>query len=414
MTRIARPDYDLESVRSEFPTLGQTVYDRPLVYLDNAATAQMPAKAIDAVREFQTRDRSNIHRGVHALSVRATEHYEAARVTASRFINATSPKECVFVRGTTEAVNLVAWSFVRPRVSEGDSILITGLEHHSNIVPWQLLGEATGARLKVVPLRDDGTISVDDFAQALTPDVRFASFAHVSNALGTVNPVGSLTALCREKNIPCLIDGAQAAPHIPIDVKELGADFYAFSGHKVYGPTGIGILWGRAQHLEAMPPWQGGGEMISSVSFEGSTWNAIPHKFEAGTPNIGGAIGLGAALEWLMDFGIAKAAAWETALLEHATQVLGTIPGLRIIGTAPEKAGVLSFVIEGAHPHDIGTILDRDGVAIRAGHHCAEPVMRHFGIPATARASFALYNTMEEIEALSGSVRRVQEMFADV
>ncbi len=414
MTRIPCPDYDLDAVRSEFPALDQRVYDHPLVYLDNAATAQMPGKVIDAVREFQTRDRSNIHRGVHALSVRATEHYEAARTTAARFLGASSPRECVFVRGTTEAVNLVAWSFVRPRVSEGDSVLITGLEHHSNIVPWQLLGEATGVRLKVVPLRDDGSISVEDFAESLTPDVRFVSFAHVSNALGTVSPVESLTALCREKGIPCLIDGAQAAPHIPIDVEALGADFYAFSGHKVYGPTGVGVLWGRAEHLEAMPPWQGGGEMISSVSFEKSTWNSIPHKFEAGTPNIGGAIGLGAALAWLMDFGIAKAAAWESTLLEHATKILSGIPGLRVIGTAPIKAGVLSFVIEGAHPHDIGTILDRDGVAIRAGHHCAEPVMRHFGIPATARASFALYNTMEEIETLAESVLRVQEMFADV
>ncbi len=414
MTGMPRPSYDLAAVRAEFPALAQSVYERPLVYLDNAATAQMPAPVIDAVHEFQTRDRSNIHRGVHALSVRATESYEGAREIVSRFLGAAAPRECIFVRGTTEAINLVAWSFVRPRVSEGDAILVTGLEHHSNIVPWQLLGETTGTRLKVVPLGDDGSVAIEDFAEALTPDVKFASFSHVSNALGTVNPVKAMAALCRERSIPCLIDGAQAAPHVPVDVQDIGADFYAFSGHKVYGPTGIGVLWGKTTHLESMPPWQGGGEMISSVAFEGSTWNTIPHKFEAGTPAIASAIGLGAALAWLMDFGIDEAARWEATLLKHATEVLGTIPGLRIIGTAPEKCGVLSFVLDGAHPHDIGTILDRDGVAIRAGHHCAEPVMRRFGIPATARASFALYNTMDEVESLAESIRKVQEMFADV
>jgi cysteine desulfurase/selenocysteine lyase len=411
VTTTATARWDVEAVRREFPILSQTVHGKPLVYLDSAASAQKPAAVIDAERDVYERCYANVHRGVHLLSQRATEAYEKARTTVRRFLNAADTREIVFVRGTTEAINLVAQSYGRRQLGAGDEVLISGLEHHSNIVPWQLLCEEKGARLRVAPIDDSGEVELAAFERLLSSRTRIVSVAHVSNALGTVDPVRRMTELAHAAGAVVLIDGAQAAPHLALDVRAIGCDFYAFSGHKVYGPSGIGALYGRAALLEAMPPWQGGGDMIASVSFERSTWNELPYKFEAGTPNIAGAIALGAALEWLETHGIEAIASHERELLAHGTELLREIAGLRLVGTARDKAGVLSFVLEGVHPHDVGTVLDHEGIAVRTGHHCAQPVMERFGIPATTRASLACFNTREELDALALGIRRVQEMF---
>ncbi|MHC4493104.1 MAG: SufS family cysteine desulfurase, partial [Planctomycetota bacterium] len=365
--------FDVERVRKDFPLLHQTVHGKPLVYLDNAATAQKPQAVIDAVARYYRRDNANVHRAVYELAERSSRAYEDARARAAHLLGAADPREIVFVRGTTEAINLVAQTFGRQKLGEGDEVLITGMEHHSNIVPWQLLCEQTGARLRVAPIDDCGELVLEEFEKLLTPRTRLVAAVHVSNALGTVNPVDEMGALARERGVPVLLDGAQAAPHMKVDVQTLDCDFYAFSGHKVFGPTGIGVLWARAKHLEAMPPWQGGGEMIASVTFEKSTWNQIPWKFEAGTPNMAGAVGLGAALDYVTDLGLDRIAAREHDLLTYATEVLSAVPGLQLIGTAGRKVAVLSFVLESVHPHDVGTILDREGVAVRTGHHCAQP-----------------------------------------
>jgi len=402
----AKP-YDVEAIRRDFPALQQTVHGKPLVYLDNAATTQKPRAVIDAMVRFYTETNSNVHRGVHELSQRATEAFEGARLKVQRFIGAESEREIVFVRGTTEGINLAARCFVGHRLDAGDEILVTGLEHHSNIVPWQMLCEKTGARLRVAPIDDAGEVPLDTFEKLLGPRTKFVSIAYVSNALGTVLPVKEMVARAHRAGVPVLVDAAQAVSHMKVDVRDLDCDFLAFSGHKLYGPTGIGVLYGKRQHLESMPPWQGGGDMISSVTFEKSTWNRLPWKFEAGTPDIAGGIGLGAAIDYVQSVGLDAIAAHEDDLLTRATEAVGALPGVRLIGTAAEKESVLSFVIEGIHPHDIGTILDREGVAIRTGHHCAQPVMDRFGIPATARASFGLYNTREEVAALVRGLERV-------
>jgi len=405
-------EFDLLEIRREFPALHQKVHGKPLVYLDNAATTQKPKAVIDAVTQFYRSDCSNVHRAVHTLSDRATNAYEAARKTVKQFINARSEREIVFVRGATEAINLVMNSFVRPRMKAGGEILISALEHHSNIVPWQLLAEQTGARLVVAPINDDGELMLDEFERCLSSRTVFVALAHISNALGTVMPVREIVQMAHARNIPVLIDGAQAVAHVGVDVQELDCDFYAFSGHKVFGPTGIGVLYGRENLLDEMPPYQAGGDMIRSVTFEKTTYNELPYKFEAGTPHIAGSIGLGAALEYLKRVGIDRAGAHERELLAYGAELLTAIPGLRMIGTAREKVGVLSFVLEGVHPHDVGTILDRDGIAVRTGHHCAQPVMDRFGVPATTRASLALYNSKAELDALANSIRRVQKLFA--
>jgi cysteine desulfurase / selenocysteine lyase len=406
------PRLDVAAARAEFPILRQTVHGKPLAYLDNAASTQKPRAVIDAERQLYEEYYSNVHRGVHTLSMRATEAYEAARVRVQKFLGAAESREIVWTRGTTESINLVAHSFLRPRLQPGDEILISGLEHHSNIVPWQMLREEKGALLKVAPIDDDGEIVLEELERLLSPRTKLVAVSHVSNALGTVNPVERIVALARERGVPVLVDGAQALPHLAVDVRALGCDFYAFSGHKVYGPSGIGGLYGRAELLAAMPPYQGGGDMILSVSFERSVYNSIPYRFEAGTPNIAGAIGMGAALDYVSGLGLPAIAAWEDELLAYGTQALRGVPGLRIVGTARRKASVLSFVMDGVHPHDIGTVLDYEGVAIRTGHHCAQPVMERFGVPATARASLALYNTREEIDALVRGLHKVREMFA--
>jgi cysteine desulfurase/selenocysteine lyase len=396
----ARAVFDVERVRADFPLLRQTVADgRPLVYLDNAATTQKPQRVIDAISRFYTEDNANIHRGVYDLCERATRLYEGARIRIARFVGAGDDREIVFVRGTTEAVNLVAHSFCRPRLGAGDEVVVSALEHHSNIVPWQLVCEERGARLRVIPMN-----------ARLGPRTRILAVGHVSNALGTVNPVREIVARAHARGVPVLVDGAQALPHFPVDVRALGCDFYAASGHKVFGPTGVGFLYGRLDLLEAMPPYQGGGDMIRSVSFAGTTFAPPPARFEAGTPNIAGAIGLAEALEYVAALDREAMAVHEAELLAHATQALSAVPGLRIIGTAAEKVGVLSFVMDGAHAHDIGTIVDQDGIAVRTGHHCAQPVMEAFGVPATARASFALYNTHAEVDALAAAVARVREV----
>jgi cysteine desulfurase / selenocysteine lyase len=404
--------YDVERIREDFPILHQTVHGRPLVYLDNAATSQKPRAVIDAIRNYYERDNANIHRGVHFLSERATEDYERARRTAQQFVNAADAREIIFVRGTTEAINLVAQTYGRKHVAAGDEVLITAMEHHSNIVPWQLLCDEKGARLRVAPINDRGELLVDEFEELLGERTRFVALPHVSNALGTINPVAKLVEMAHRWNAPVLVDGAQAAPHLPIDVQALGCDFYAFSGHKVYGPTGIGILYGKAALLDAMPPYQGGGEMISSVTFEKTTYNKLPHKFEAGTPDISGAIGLGAALDYVNALGLGAIAAHEDGLLAHATAELSAVPDICLIGSAAHKASVVSFVMDGIHPHDIGTILDQEGIAVRTGHHCAQPVMQRFNVPATVRASFGLYNTKQEVDTLVSGIRKVREVFA--
>jgi cysteine desulfurase/selenocysteine lyase len=407
----AAPTWDVALLRREFPILRQTVHGKPLVYLDSAASAQKPQAVIDAERELYERYYANIHRGVHRLSQLATEAYEKARATVRRFLNAAETREIVFLRGTTEAVNLVAQSYGRRHVGAGDEVLITGLEHHSNIVPWQMLCEEKGASLRVAPIDTTGEVDLPAYERLLTPRTRIVAVSHVSNALGTINPVRRMSELAHAAGAVVLVDGAQAVPHLAVDVRAIGCDFYAFSGHKVYGPSGIGALYGRAALLESLPPWQGGGDMIASVSFEKSTWNELPYKFEAGTPNIAGGIGLGAALEWVLAHGLAPIAAHEAELLRYGTELLSEIRGLRLIGTAAHKASILSFALDGVHPHDVGTVLDYEGIAVRTGHHCAQPVMDFFRVPATTRASLACFNTTEDLDALARGVRKVQELF---
>jgi cysteine desulfurase / selenocysteine lyase len=403
--------YDIETIRADFPILHQRAHGQPLVYLDNAATSQKPKRVIEAVARYYERDNANIHRGVHYLSEKATAEYENARKGVQSFIGAREAREIIFVRSTTEAINLVAQTYGRQHLATGDEVLITGLEHHSNIVPWQLLCEEKHARLRVAPINDKGEVLLDELERLLSPRTKIVSVAHVSNALGTINPLPQIIKMTHARSIPVLVDGAQAAPRLPVNVQQLDADFYAFSGHKSYGPTGIGVLYGKAALLEAMPPYQGGGDMISSVTFEKTVYNKVPHKFEAGTPDMSGAVGLRAALEYLNHLGLENIAEYEHDLLTYATEQVSAIPGVRLIGTAKEKAGVLSFIMEGVHPHDIGTILDQQGIAIRTGHHCAQPVMQRFGVDATARASFGLYNTKEEIDALVKGIHKVREVF---
>ncbi|HEU4339433.1 MAG TPA: cysteine desulfurase [Planctomycetota bacterium] len=402
---------DVRKVRADFPILSRKVRGKPLVYLDNAATTQKPRAVLDAIRNYYETLNSNIHRGVHTLSELATKAYEGARLKVRAFLNAGDAREIVFVRGATEGINLVAHSFGRTYLRPGDEVLVTAMEHHSNIVPWQILRDERGIVLKVAPIADDGSLIVEELEKRLSPKTKLVAVAHVSNALGTVNPVKRIVEIAHARGIPVLVDGAQAAPHLRIDVQDIGCDFYVFSGHKVYAPTGIGVLYGKAHLLEEMPPYQGGGEMILSVTFEKTVYNRIPHKFEAGTPNIEGVIGLGAAIDYLAGLGLDAVAAHEEALLEHGTKILSAVKDLRIIGTAPEKAGVISFVLGDIHAHDIGTILDREGIAIRTGHHCAQPVMDRFGVPATARASFGVYNATEELDALAAGLKRVTEVF---
>jgi len=406
------PGLDIEKVRADFPILQRTVHGKPLVYLDTAASAQRPLAVIEAIDGFYRNHNANIHRGVHLLSQEATEDFEQARLKAAGFINAPSEQECVFTRGTTESINLVAHSFVRPRIKAGDEILISWMEHHSNIVPWQLLCEETGAVLKVVPMNQRGELEMDALAEMLNERVKMLAIVQISNALGTINPVAEICAMAKQHGIPVLVDGAQAVPHQAVDVQALDCDFYCFSGHKMYGPTGIGVLWGRYDHLQAMQPYQGGGEMIRHVTFEKSTFNDAPGKFEAGTPNIAGAIGLGAAIDYLHGIGMDKVAAWEARLLAYGTERLTQVEGFRMIGTAAHKAGVMSFVLGDIHPNDVGTLVDLHGVAIRTGHHCAMPVAQFFGLPATARASLGVYNTFEEIDILAKSLEKTIEMFA--
>jgi cysteine desulfurase / selenocysteine lyase len=405
-------DFDVTAVRRQFPILARMVRGKPLAYLDNGASAQRPEAVIDAVDDYERHHHANIHRGVHTLSQEATALYENARDRLVEFIGARSRHEVIFVRGTTEAVNLVAQSYARPLLKPGDEILITHLEHHANIVPWQMVCEQTGAQLVVVPIDSRGEVHVDAVLALMSPRTRLFACAHVSNALGTVLPVRRLIAAAKARGIVTLIDGAQAVPHMQVDVQDLGCDFYAFSGHKMFGPTGIGVLYGREQLLERMPPWQSGGEMILAVTFAKTTFNGLPNKFEAGTPNISGAIGLGAAVTYLQGLDRDAAERHETLLLDHATAALNAIPGTRIVGTAPDKASLVSFTVAGVHPHDLGTILDEEGIAIRTGHHCAMPVMEFFKLPATARASFAFYNTFEEIDRLAAGVERARRLFA--
>jgi cysteine desulfurase/selenocysteine lyase len=403
--------FDAAARRADFPALDQQVYGKPLVYLDSAATTQKPRAVIDAISRFYERDNANVHRGVHALSERATKAFEGARVTVARFLGA-DPGEVIFVRGATEAINLVAQSFGRLRVGAGDEIVVTTLEHHSNIVPWQLLAQAAGAKVVPAPIDDRGDLDLDGLERLLGPRVKLLAVTQVSNALGTVTPLPAVIALARARGVPVLVDGAQGAPHLGVDVKSLGADFYVFSGHKLYGPTGIGVLWARREHLEAMPPWQGGGDMIRSVSFERTTFNEVPYKFEAGTPDIAGAVGLAAALDYVQAIGLPAIAAHEEALLREAEQALLAVPGVRLIGTPRHRAGVISFLVGDIHPHDLATIVDRQGVAIRAGHHCAQPLMKRLGLPATARASFALYSTSADVEALCRALHAAIKLFS--
>jgi cysteine desulfurase / selenocysteine lyase len=403
---------DVERIRQDFPILRQQVNGRPLVYLDNAATTQKPQAVIDAVHRFYSSENANIHRGVHHLSGQASAAYEAVREKVARFINAREPHEVVFTRGTTDSINLVAQSYGRAFLRPGDEVLITEMEHHSNIVPWQLVCEQVGAKLRAAPLTSTGELDLERFHALLNDRTRLIALVHLSNALGTVNPIKRVIEWAREREVPVLVDAAQSVPHLPVDVQELDCDFLAFSGHKLFGPTGVGVLYGRESLLDRMPPHQGGGGMIETVTVERSTWAGLPMKFEAGTPMIAQVIGLGAAVDYVRGIGLTAIAAWERELLAQATDLVSALPGCRIIGTAPDKASILSFVLDNVHPHDIGTILDSEGVAIRAGHHCAQPVMRHFGVPATARGSFAFYNTMEDVEALSVGLKSVTRMFS--
>ena len=409
LTQLA--PFDVRKIRDDFPVLKQLARGKPLVYLDSANTSQKPQRVIDAEREVYETYYANVHRGVYEISAKAEKAFEGARVKLQGFLGAAQSREIVFTRGTTEAINLVAYSFGRKNVGAGDEVLISGLEHHSNIVPWQMLCEEKGARLRVAPIDDAGEIRLDELQKLIGPRTKLVAVGHVSNALGTVNPVREIVKMAHAQGVPVLIDGAQAAPHLPLNLRELDCDFYAISGHKMFGPSGIGALYGKAERLEAMPPFQGGGDMILSVTFEKTTYNKIPYKFEAGTPNIAGTIALGATVDYLNAIGMENVAAHEHALLEYATAALSSLPGLRIIGTAKHKAGVVSFVLDGIHPHDVGTVVDYEGVAIRTGHHCAQPVMERFGVPATCRASFALYNTVEDVDVLVRGLRKVQEMF---
>ena len=402
---------DVQRIRQDFPVLDQLVNGKPLVYLDNAATSQKPRAVIDAISNYYLHNNSNVHRGVHTLSQRATDDYEAGREAVRRFINAPSDNEVIYVRGTTEGLNLVAHSFGRKFFKAGDEVIITGMEHHSNIVPWQILGKEIGIRLRVIPFNDDGELLMDEYESLLNNRTRLVSVVHQSNALGTINPVAAMAELAHARGIPVMVDAAQSIPHMPVDVQALGADFLTFSGHKMYGPTGIGVLWGRADLLNDMPPYQSGGEMIRSVTFEETIYNVLPHKFEAGTPDIAGAIGLGAAVEYLEAIGMERIAAYEQALMRYGAERLSAIEGVRLIGTAQERGGILSFYMETAHAHDIGTILDAEGIAVRTGHHCAQPVMARYEIPATVRASLSFYNTTDEIDALVKGIDRVIEVF---
>ena len=407
----AHETLSIAEYRDDFPALQQDVNSHPIVYLDSAASAQQPDSVIEAIANYERHDHANVHRGVHTLSHRATEAYEGARDRIREFINASSRSEIVLTSGTTESINLVAQSFCRPRFGPGDKILITHMEHHSNIVPWQLVCEQTGAELIVAPIRQNGELDLDTFHELLTDEVRIVAIAHISNALGTINPVREIIAKARSRDIPVLLDGAQGVPHMPIDVQALDCDFYTFSAHKMFGPTGVGVLYGRESLLEKMPPYQGGGDMILEVSFDGTTYNDLPYKFEAGTPNISGVVGLGAAVEYLDTVGMARIAEHEQALLDYMMQKLGAIEGVRLIGTAAEKASVQSFLVDDIHPHDVGTILDHEGVAVRTGHHCAMPVMDYYGVPGTARASLALYNNTDDIDRLAEAVVKTRQIF---
>ncbi len=414
--QTVRPDrstrFDVEEARRDFPILREKVRGKPLVYLDNAATSQKPQVVIETLQKYYSLENANIHRGIHFLSERATQAYEDARAKVGGFLNAAESREIIFVRGTTEGINLVAQSYGRKFIGEEDEIILSAMEHHSNIVPWQILCEQVGARLRVIPMNDDGELLIDEYERLLSDRTKLVAVTHLSNALGTINPVKQIIQIAHHRGVPVLVDGAQAAPHLKVDVRDLDCDFYAFSGHKLYGPTGVGVLYGRASLLDAMPPYQGGGDMISSVTFEKTLYNVLPYKFEAGTPNIAGGIGLGAAIDYLSQVGLELVAAYERELLDYAAEAVSTISGVRIIGTAREKAGVLSFVLDGVHAHDIGTILDQEGIAIRTGHHCSMPVMQRFGVPATARASLAFYNTREEVNALVGAIHNVKRMFS--
>ena len=407
----SRQEFDVRRIREDFPILRRRIRGKPLVYLDNAATTQKPRAVLDTLMRYYTEDNANINRGVHLLSERATQAHEEARVKVQQFVHAAESLEIIFTRNATEGINLVAQSYGRQHVGAGDEVVISEMEHHSNIVPWQLLCEETGARLRVIPINDAGELVLDEFERLLGPRTKFVAIVHLSNSLGTINPVRQIVETAHAHQIPVLIDGSQAAYHMKIDVQALDCDFYVFTGHKLYGPTGIGVLYGKAGRLDAMPPYQGGGDMISSVTFEKTTYNVLPHKFEAGTPHIAGAIGLGAAIDYVTSVGLDGIMAYEKELLAYGTAALSQVPGLRLIGTAKEKAGVLSFVLDGVHPHDIGTIVDQEGVAIRTGHHCTQPLMRRFGIPATARASLAMYNTRDELDALVAALAKVHEMF---
>ena len=412
---IAVPDvmtkvFDIDKIRKDFPILKQRVNGKPLVYLDNAATSQKPQVVLDAMNRYYVEENSNIHRGVHFLSDKATQSYESARKIIQKFINANDSREIIFVRGTTEGINLVANSYGRRFLREGDEIILSAMEHHSNIVPWQMLRDEKGVKLRIIPMNDNGELLIDEYEKLFSERTKIVAIAHVSNALGTINPVKQMTAIAHHHNVPVLIDGAQAVPHLRIDVQNIDADFYVFSAHKMYGPTGVGILYGKKQLLEDLPPYQGGGDMIKSVTFERTIYNDLPHKFEAGTPHIAGGIGFGAVIDYINSIDFDAAIAHEHTVLEYATDILEAIDRVRIIGTAKEKASVLSFEIKGIHPHDIGTILDDDGIAIRTGHHCAQPVMIRFGIPATARASFGIYNTKEEVDALVRGIHNVMKV----
>jgi cysteine desulfurase/selenocysteine lyase len=417
MTSIARAGtaaptgFDVGRIREDFPILRQSVHGRPLVYLDNAATTQKPRAVLDALMAYYAEDNANVHRGVHQLSERATKAFEDARVTVQRFVGASSPREIIFTRNATEAINLVAQTFGRSRLGPGDEVVISAMEHHSNIVPWQMVCEDRGASLRVIPITDEGALQLDEYERLLGPRTRLVSVVHLSNSLGTINPVREMIATAHRRGVPVLIDGSQAVHHMAVDVQALDADFYAFTGHKLYGPTGIGVLYGKERLLDEMPPYQGGGDMIASVTFEKTTYNTLPYKFEAGTPNIAGAVGLAAAVDYVTAIGIECISAHERDLLTYGTTALSRVPGLTLIGTAADKAGVLSFVMDGVHPHDIGTIVDQEGVAIRTGHHCTQPLMQRLGVAATARASLAMYNTREEIDALVAALNKVRELF---
>ncbi len=413
--QTVRPDrstrFDVEEVRRDFPILREKVYGKPLVYLDNAATSQKPQLVIETLQKYYGLENANIHRGIHFLSERATQTYEDARAKVRGFLNAAESREIIFVRGTTEGINLVAQSYGRKFIGEEDEIILSAMEHHSNIVPWQILCEQGGARLRIIPMNDDGELLIDEYERLLSDRTKLVAVTHLSNALGTINPIKQIIQITHRHGVPVLVDGAQAVPHLKVDVRDLDCDFYAFSGHKLYGPTGVGVLYGRASLLDAMPPYQGGGDMIRSVTFEKTLYNVLPYKFEAGTPNIAGGIGLGAAIDYLSQVGLDLVTEYERELLDYATDAVSTITGVQIIGTAKEKAGVLSFVLDGVHAHDIGTILDQEGIAIRTGHHCAMPVMQRFGVSATARASLAFYNTRAEVDALVGAIHKVKRVF---